>query len=55
VCGNQKYHFQAIGIVCLVLRPNGVAVIDQLLKFYIILETKVPKGAEKAFQGHGCI
>jgi hypothetical protein len=27
-------------IVYLVLRPNGVAVINQLLRFYIVLETK---------------
>jgi hypothetical protein len=35
-------------IVLLVLRPKGVAVIDQLLQFYIVLETK--EGAKKASQ-----
>jgi hypothetical protein len=33
-------------IVWLVLKPNGVAIIDQLLRLYIILETK-GEGGEK--------
>jgi hypothetical protein len=36
-------------IVWLVLRPNSVAVINQSLRFYIILETK-GEGVEKASQ-----
>jgi hypothetical protein len=42
--------FRPLGlIVQLVLRPNGVAVINKLLRFYIVLETKFPKGVENAF------
>jgi hypothetical protein len=49
---NQKYHFQAIVTDCLaVLRPNGIAVIDESLRFFIILETKVPKGVERDPRG----
>jgi hypothetical protein len=33
----------------------GVTVIDQFLRFFIILETKFPKVAKKASQGRGCI
>jgi hypothetical protein len=36
-------------IVYYVLRPNGVAIIGQSLKFYIVLETK-GEGVEKTSQ-----
>jgi hypothetical protein len=46
--------FRPLGLIVLLeLRPNGVAVIDKSLRFYIILETKVPEGTEKASQGRG--
>jgi hypothetical protein len=33
--------------------PNGVAVINQSLRFYIVLETEVLERVEKASQGCG--
>jgi hypothetical protein len=54
VCEDKSTIFKPLGlIVYLVLRPNNVAVIGQLLRFYIVLETKILEGAEKSSQGCG--